>query len=388
MNVMRINLPRLLVYGALCFSAIACTRPEVGGHQRVLLPWPDGAGSYTLQEVEVNTLHNVNEVRGDAADIFIDPSMQGQSITGARPSAHYIESESGLIVPRSFHSSQYFGLYAHAEKLWEFDKLVGAANILTRPRKYGFGVRERAGSTSQNNAYFLNALDATFILPFDGESHPADKQLPMSLNAGILGHEHFHSLFYAKTNRFQSDSEVAGCQYDQLIHENEFLPRHTRHQVKRKDWNQFLLQALNEGLADIWGWLYSNDLNFISHSVPKAASIRSLAVMTSGPSWTKTSYSVDRMHPTNGFDDTDVYELGTYIARKIRSDSLNNRGQQSVDIRLALAKHIILQLNQFDKLIEAIRVSSGQSELEISSVIKLFTLPESTPVPESELGFQ
>lgn len=366
-------LSRLCLVPMLCLATMACTQEhESAGSQRVLIPWPDGNGSYSLQEVELQTLRNLKEVRGDAADIYVDPKEDGQQIMGPRPAADFVLTDSGLIVPRNYLSSQFFGLYAHAEKLWDLDRLSGADQLISRPRKYGFGLRERAGEMTINNAFYLGKFDAIMILPFDGSKNENHQQLPMALNAGIMGHEHFHSLF---------ESVLKG--QESALHaeeQSDVMPRQFRQKEESPaEWNAFLLSALNEGLADVWGWIYSGDTAFLSHSLPTSNSQRRLDTLTSGPVRTAADFKQERMRPDGSYSPQSVYELATYFARRIRAESVSN-GSGSLEARQELAKHIVTQLKQLaaSKIID---LKQTEAEIEIESVVQMFILPKKEVQP-------
>jgi hypothetical protein len=200
----------------------------------------------------------------------------------------------------------------------------------------------------------------------------------MSLNAGIMAHEHFHAIFNsAISHAFSGEAPVSGCHNAILTGDiSDFMPRGKQAVHAYRNWNEFLLQALNEGLADVWGWLYSKDPNFISHSVPAVEAFRNLKTLATGPVWTKSAYVNERMNPDVGFDDTDIYELGTYFARRIRMDAVSNGIDGDGAMRMRLAQHIVSVLRKWPAVVTQLNTISGRQDLEIEDVIRAFELPK------------
>ena len=123
------------------------------------------------------------------------------------------------------------------------------------------------------------------VVPYD------QNELPVGINPGILAHEHFHSLFYKIVLK---DSE----QKDKLAHDIHGVAEGTDIDLSARTndrtraekiqttsltdeklqelYNSLLLRALNEGLADFWGWMYTGNPDFIAMSIPSQKERRSL----------------------------------------------------------------------------------------------------------------
>ena len=86
-----------------------------------------------------------------------------------------------------------------------------------------------------------------FFVPY------AEEQLPIPMNGGIIAHEHFHSYFSYGVLKKLGSQKIDPLQ-------------------------DYLLKSLNEGIADMWGWIYTGDPDFISMSLPAVGGLRKLDV--------------------------------------------------------------------------------------------------------------
>lgn len=274
---------------AVLLGTSACapvSESESSENQVYRLPWPSGSGKYELQDIVLQTFTEPQKLRGQVAEIIVDPRVTSGQLIGEEPIGRWTETNvNGVLrrIPSDFVTLQAAVLYAHHEKLNLIDRSLGLFPYLKGPSKIGLLSRLSDGFSTQlilNNAIFDGRLDVLFVVPFTGP------ELPISMNAGIIAHEHFHRLFQAVVLRRLQAMPIQGIEIQQehacagakasaeeasgteaspteavagLPLEDQLVPL--------KIWNQTVLRGVNEGLADFWGWSYANDDFFVGRSL-------------------------------------------------------------------------------------------------------------------------
>lgn len=272
------------------------------------LPWLDASGNYTLQDIKLSTFSEPGSLRGNVAEIIVVPRTVGSSVGGEEPIGRWVEVTTGGVrkkVPADLVTMQAATLYAHLEKLNDIDVETGLSKVLTGRMRVGLLARiamtGAPDSLILNNAVYDGRLDALFVVPYTPESG-----LAIAMNAGIIGHEHFHRLFqsvvmsqireaarigsipYGWDDSIACASGVAAAQPDSVRESlPEMLPEippiegkpnpfpevtpmalvAAETMVPLKIYNQASLRGLNEGLADFWGWAYSQDDSFVARTL-------------------------------------------------------------------------------------------------------------------------
>lgn len=254
---------------------------------RVLLPWgnPD---QFSFQVVTLHTLQNITSLKGSVAAFsmgYLGPDVR----------VRVLEREDGVFVPTDSTSQQMLSLYAHLEKLRELDDVAGSGDVVKRPFTVGVKVKmtiQGEAQQTENNALYSPKHTALFFAPFNSPT------LPMTVNAGIIGHEYFHAIFdqmvlqpLRQTMPVELYGESAAAPHESKSDPPVFNPHcpgdreagkvATPDQL-REVHNIRVLRGMNEGLADLWGWIYSNDTNFVGRSIPLHANFRRLD-STRGP---------------------------------------------------------------------------------------------------------
>ncbi len=265
------------VFGLAMISA--CTRnPYSGASKLFQIPISDAHGQYSLQTVELSTLGDPRTMEGAAAQIKVNPVVTTEGLDGQMPAARFILSSDGVMIPMDYVSMQLTTVYYHVEKLWELEKSIHLENVLARPRKLGLSVGLIDPGDDRkivNNALFYAPLDVTLLVPYERSN------IPISMNGGILAHEHFHALFSElmgpKIANLRSSSlwEKAPVEILDLTNDVD-IPEKLTGPVKIRKYNAVLLRALDEGLADFWGWVYTGDDSFVAASLPELEMRRSL----------------------------------------------------------------------------------------------------------------
>lgn len=225
---------------------------DVTGNVNVLIPKPNQSSTdYTLEPVQLNDIKVLKEMRGNYAEFFYAPGSNEGSLYGTAPRARYAKSPQGFYIPLDLISSQMATIYFHLQNLIQLNESVDLQNITRKPFQVGLEVRktDRDKLYEKNNAFYDGYSDSMLFLPMNSS------ELSLALNAGVIAHEFFHSIFYKK---------VLG----QIKFTNKTIKAENIKSVKDEAelFNLTYARGLNEGLADFWGWLYTKDKNFMSLS--------------------------------------------------------------------------------------------------------------------------
>lgn len=233
---------RIFVLLLTAISVLSCTKKDEGG-QRFLLPWPDESGQEQLKVVTIETLGSPYEVSGPAADIYLQSSFSSSGFMGdpARPHLTLVD---GVFVPMDVNSSLGLTLYAHLERIFKLDQELDIAAELSWPRKIGYEVlvqSQESQSLEFNNARYFIDYDVISFLP------TSNGKTSLAINPGVIAHEHYHAHFnyrvLQKISQKQQRSEV---------------------EVFNDD---VILRGWNEGLADYYGFVYSQNPKFLEISL-------------------------------------------------------------------------------------------------------------------------
>jgi len=213
---------------------------------------------YRLTQVKIETLTNVNRIQGPAAQFFFMPTIGPDGeLRGVAPEPRLFLNQKGHVVAGDLKSLELLTLYFHFEQLMKMDTTLGILNLNSWPRKVGLNARvvDKHQKISVNNARYSGHLD-TYL--FDSFVRP---DLQLTVNGGVIAHEHFHSIFF-KMVLLPSSSIIT----PPSPHENNNYQARATNE-KENYYLSNVLRAWNEGLADVWGWLYSKDTNFVQRSI-------------------------------------------------------------------------------------------------------------------------
>lgn len=267
--------------------AVGCGQKESSeaqGDIQVRIPWYEEGTGYALKMVELKGISRLSQVSGQYVKFYFAPRVVGTKIRGVEPNAQFIKTEEGF-VPTNEVSQQMAAIYGHLQRLAELDTAMGVGNVNTWPRSVGIGVRLPDGMV--NNAFYDGKTDSMLIVPY------SDRNLPIAVNAGILAHEHFHSLFYKIVIKPLLETPVAPLMQKSLKNNVDNFelalggsrastlgiePKEFSETELREYYHLVLTRGLNEGLADFWAWVYTGDPDFISLSLPEAKKFRTLRV--------------------------------------------------------------------------------------------------------------
>lgn len=240
------------------------------------------SGKYELEVVTLTSLKSINPLRGEAAYFLYSPKVnQDQNeMSGIEPRIHTMQRSDGVYIPTDSLSIQTLSLYYSMETLMKFDENVGVKKLNNWPRAVVVNYLARDAQDSQNQvrngAYYSFKVDAMLFTPFSNST------LPLTVNFGAIAHEHFHSLFQRVVLQNIQDvfsTTMSGSLHDQQKNINSSdidVAQANNEKNIRDQYHATLLRGINEGLADVWGYLLSEDNRFVSRSIPSEAERRDL----------------------------------------------------------------------------------------------------------------
>ena len=358
----------------LSLSACGPSNQELTG-VRVQIPWTGADGRYSLQVVELKTLRKVSTFEGDAAQVRVDPFNASGDRHLMTPHFRYFKSRDGVLVPINLESLQMATAYAHMERLMEMDQRVGTYAVLKWPRWIGI-LKEQSKTTDgdriTNNAYYFSPKDMIVLAPYERSD------LPMTMNGGIIAHEHFHAIFQSLVltelkwaskglletgmdlhvedsagpdgssdakGKPKRSSRAAPKASEPKNQDGEAVQKRVPPEELNDKVNIVLVRALNEGLADVWGWFYSGNENFIEPSLREITNERTLSssskVMSNGIMPTdaylraRIEARMIAQEKEKGWTTRLSYAVGTYFSRLMRNVYLASRKKGTETFKLS-----------------------------------------------------
>lgn len=222
------------------------------------IPYVDESGQNTFRNVELKTLSSPFKMEGLAARVYYNPSTDGVHVIGSIAEPRLGKS-GGLYRPLDPESGTVIATYAFYEKMYFYERKVLLPNDsrISWPRTVAvYSNVARLPPGDENNAMYVGSpADLTEIMPFSDEDHDA-----LSFNYGVLGHEHFHAHFdrivqsqltSLKNVSIQDRLQAVACPMTSVPYELK------------------LLRSWNEGLADFYGAITSEQPNFMMVSIKK-----------------------------------------------------------------------------------------------------------------------
>lgn len=370
----------LIAAGLVGCTGISDT-PRTRGDYRVRLPLIQGEAVAGFTEVTLRDIEDLTEVKGAYAQFLFAPKLHSDGMEGLPARARFIKNPEGVYVPADELTQHMASVYYHFQNLHEMDKKLGLADWVSWPRNVGISFRARHSEDPKrrldlNNAYHDGESDATLIVPYKAG------QLPLALNPGVLAHEHFHALFNRMALRtLLSEKIVArragsplhafafgeffasglysygnypGYGYEWMKRTSPFLYNSTPNLADDPDFElvfkSVLSRILNEGLADVWGWIYSKDHDFVGRSLRMNPGQRNLRTRTGHQgvaSSLEVAHRVQMLHEMRkrskvhrGFPEL-YYNYGMQIARSLVPEKMDGMSDED---RIRLARGIVKAL--------------------------------------------
>ena len=358
----------ILVSSFVASCSEKTTVEKAEGSVSVQIPVQDSAESYNLKTVTLLGISDLKTVAGEFVKFFYSPGSTGSELTGKAPVAHFAQT-GAIFIPTDYISAQMATIYYHLQNLAAFDDQVGAAGVNSWPRAVGLQtIIKEDDSYRKNNAFYDGQTDAMMFVPFTNED------LPISVNAGIIAHEHFHSLFYKLVlkSAVQSNKVLTNAA---SIHDGPPLILKTASKMQTQNselvekaqlYNEAYLRGVNEGIADFWGWTYTEDVNFMKWSLPAYVGDRTLTLSDSDIGHYQTTTGIQLQIANFQAESSEIhnsimsysYTVGTPHARflKMLTNVFANETKVSVgQAKLKVAQDVILFLKSLQQNLMALK---------------------------------
>lgn len=229
----------------------------------VKIPQLQEDGSYKLQVVQFKTIEDIQKIKSSKIQISMNPRFFADgTVEDLQPEAQYVINRDNVIVPTRTETAEMFSIYKIMEDLYFFDKQIGLDRVLRYPMRVSLQTRTGRRNGLSNNASYMPLFDRISVLKYLGD------KVPLSLNPGVLAHEHFHAIFNAIIKPIEATVKIDGYRpthdnlmSDQEEHEYTFTTS-THHEVEPNvGFNFLILRALDEGTADFWANLQTGLTN-------------------------------------------------------------------------------------------------------------------------------
>ncbi len=331
-----------------------------------------------LEVVTLSGIGDLRSVSGRYAIFYYSPKIIGTHVFGEKPRARFTKTALGVFIPQDRTSAEMATIYYHHQKLAEFDRSVGLGNLNKGPRKIAISTRiNHEGKWVHNRAYYDLNADAMLFVDFTLQD------LPLTLNAGVIGHEHFHSLFgklflkpLIALGKYKNDFDRPAAS---TSGKEEAQDSGASKVFQKTLYRHLLLRALNEGLADFWGWAYADDEEFVPRSLPelperslKPSVVNGFASAPALQSYIELLSSSDNS-PEVMYEGVNhmAYILGSQYARFFRKLMTDKEGKDlSAGQKTEFLKSIIALLNSLSE--QTRNLEDYNSVVEPMAVIKKF----------------
>ncbi len=280
-------------------------------------------GSYKFDVKPLQSLQSILPFKGSTLEFYREPYLAGGKLLGFEQPLSIFRAEQGYWAGKDLQSIQMITLYYNFEKLRQFDAQIQVNNqsnldqLNSWPLKV-FVVGSGLPSSSDSNALFSGQHRALLFTPYN------ETALPLMLNYGVHAHEHFHALFYELFLRelpenFKSLKNLTHHQQEWerqggLVWKGAATPSPV---TPAESYHQLLVRGVDEGLADLWGYILSQDENFVGRSLPSETQRRKITnklfVAVSQSELERIAATLDpSVHMQI------AYELGSQISKTLR----------------------------------------------------------------------
>lgn len=349
---------------------------------------------YEFKVVDLQQIFELKRMNGAYARFFLNPGLKDNHLVGERPQAQFFNTRAGYYVAANSSTLELASIYYHVQKMAQLDSLLGYPQVNKWPRDVGIGAEIRLDDNSrfENNIFYDAKLDAMLVVPY------VSNQLPLSVNAGVLAHEHFHSLFYKLLTKPLIENKVLNLGASSISHESSGVQDHFPQLTNDPDistptisdlnlYQMTFLKSFNEGFADFWGWMYTHDDNYILNSLRKISADqedpaeRNLSLAEGevlnipdakiffSPVEEASQFYQGKVN-LDSFVSQQAYRNGTLFAKTVKSLSLviqKSRNINKVEAQREVAKSLLKALEKLKlKFVE----SSGKEKISPSWVIQ------------------
>jgi hypothetical protein len=275
----------VLVAGLICCAEPTRVRiAEAGGLTDVTLP-----SLLDLDTVsgEVGEILSDARIRFDRVDEVRDRGQNRELLVShAKPvRAQYLVDSDRVAVPTDFDTLVMFSIYAHLERAALAFDALGVVVASTPVPVYYAPVMEGGTLPSTDAAAYYTGVDF-FVVESAGDL----PGLPLGANAGVVAHEYSHRVWYYELWRASLLEHLTAILDDE---------------AQTASYN--LLRAADEGVADYFGAVISDDASYIAQSFDQVDERRLDVTREVASAW------VDGREPVRA-GRYDPYPLGSVLA--------------------------------------------------------------------------
>ncbi len=353
---------RLSLFSVFCFALLACQKPKysVLGTEDTQIKIPVFEnGSYQWKIVSLKTIDGQGEPKNKKYIFQVEPKVVNGRLQGKIHRWNFMQKKDGVLIPQDFLTLQMASITYHLEQLELMDQTYGSESSKRWPLDIGLQVRSvRGGKLEKNNASYEMNLHALVFQLSEGNN------LPLYVNGGVIAHEYFHVLFSEEVLAPLKTSLLMKGEMNFLDHPHLKVSDPSVNQFPGHDsaWEQYhytLLRGMNEGLADLWGYLYSQDDEFVGRSLPLYASRRKIdSIRSNIPT---VSFLLTQMQTMNADQRIGLsYGLGNLTAslgRRMLEELQTQKGLSLQEAKNALGKAIVQNLPKMMKSFQKLQKS-------------------------------
>ncbi len=247
-------------------------------------------------------------------------------------------------------------LYVYFDHLRDELAAWGFQSLHATPIPIGVQVFTREIRGSHSNAFYMPVPQSFLFLKDEATA------VPLALNPGVVGHEYFHFLFSRLANAFPflTPKDIGKLRADA---------------AHAQTVNRSLFRAYHEGLADVWAWLYTEDVNTVGVSFRGLAQSRNLAredlKLMSGVDY---SLSFDHQSVLDESARELEYDFGSQIAREIYRAALQYQKKNSLSwaqMKAELAPALLRTAREYGKcFVKAQDIKKKQNPRLILALLK------------------
>jgi hypothetical protein len=357
---------------------------DVHGDVQVLIPvnQTESKPSEQITSVTLKEIQSLGQVSGSYVHFYYSPGAKEGALQGSAPQAQFIRNKNGVYVAKDYLTQQMFTLYYHVQNLADFNTQISPDLKPTAPFSIGLNTKlQETNEASQNNAFYDGESNALLFVPY------SLKNTPIAINSGIIAHEFFHSVFYKlvlksfhakQQSIFQSVDELTDSETQEKIKNNLY-------------YNQTYIRGINEGVADFWGWIYTNNVDYISLSLPEFGGSRKMTLdkdlvglfIEQQDIENKVKEALRVSSNPSEYLSGYIYKIGTPHARFLKE--LTTR--ISIENKIALKEAQLMMAKALYKMMIFVEknnlLSNQDTKLEADGFFKYFAQPEISDLPLS-----
>ncbi|MFW5966514.1 MAG: hypothetical protein ACOCV2_03295 [Persicimonas sp.] len=248
-----------LAFFSLVTLLMSCGGSDEETERFEVLDWDADEERYLVQESSIETLEDRREVSGEIAYLrgggkleagTSEPETREEYEDALRvrgdedPRARW-EVDDGVVVGWDYQSFLMYTLYHHLEKSAIYFESIGVERDVVGRMPVYYAPEMNLGFIPINvftdNAAYAFTLDAFLVPP-----QFLSRDLPLAANRGVIVHEYSHAVF------------------NRVVHDDQRVPDYLFEEWEDPYVNR--MNALNEGVADIFGALAVQEPNFIEPS--------------------------------------------------------------------------------------------------------------------------